>query len=372
MVRLVLLALIACQSRSASTSVGSGSGPGITTTPVDAAVHQSLPVFLEELRTETKLPALAAAVWRNGRLIEKAVVGLRKLGDTAHPVTTDDRWHIGSNTKAMTATLVGIYVDRGTLRWDDTIAKLFAGEKIHPRYAKVTVDQLLRHRGGVPAHPPDPVWEALAIAGAAPNAREVAVRAILAAEPAHPVDTFEYSNVGYMIVGTALERATKKRWQDLMRDDLFTPLGMTSCGFGAPGTDAVDQPWGHDDKGTPIPPGPMADNPPGLGPAGTVHCSLTDYGKFLEVHLGGSPILKAESLAHLHDAQGTEYAGGWLVMTGKSGDRNLIHSGSNTMWMLTALVSPKTKLAFVLATNQANDSLEMLLLSKLIPRYSGE
>ena len=61
------------------------------------------------------LPALAAAAWRDGKLIEMAAVGVRKAGDPTSKVTTNDEWHLGSNTKAMTAMLVGIYVDRGAL-----------------------------------------------------------------------------------------------------------------------------------------------------------------------------------------------------------------------------------------------------------------
>ena len=74
-----------------------------------------------------------------------------------------------------------------------------------------------------------------------------------------------------MIAGAALERATSRRWEDLLREHVFAPLRMTSCGFGPPGSRAlIDQPWGHDPAGTAMAPTPAADNPPGLGPAGTM------------------------------------------------------------------------------------------------------
>ena len=101
-----------------------------------------------------------------------------------------------------------------------------------------------------------------------------------------------YSNSSYMIAGAVLEKVTGKPWRELIKTELFDKLGMTSCGFGAPGSKAVvDQPRGHDAGGTPIEPGPAADNPPGLGPAGTVHCSLLDYGKFFNVYATGKPAL---------------------------------------------------------------------------------
>ena len=74
-----------------------------------------------------------------------------------------------------------------------------------------------------------------------------------------------------------IERVTGEAWEDLLRERLFEPLGMTSAGFGAPATPGkVDQPWGHlGEIGElhPVEPGPLADNPPAIGPAATVHAS---------------------------------------------------------------------------------------------------
>jgi CubicO group peptidase (beta-lactamase class C family) len=109
---------------------------------------------VEKIRAEHHLPALGLAVWQHGELAASAVVGERKQGDAAHPATFADRWHLGSDTKAMTATLVGIYVERGALHWDDTLAKLFPDRKLDPGYRAVTLDQLLQHRGGAPGDPP--------------------------------------------------------------------------------------------------------------------------------------------------------------------------------------------------------------------------
>ena len=322
----------------------------------------SLAIELERIRAEHDLPALGFAAWRDGMLLDMAVVGVRSKVEPTK-ATIDDKWHLGSNTKAMTATLIGIYVDRGVLHWDDTLAKLFPGEKLHPGYRNVTLDELLAHRGGVPAQPPDDAWAQLVSDGTAPDARAKYVRAVLALPPGKRGD-FAYSNSGYVIVGAALERATGKSWEQLMRDELFGKLGMTSCGFGSPGH---DQPLGHiaferDDifralaSALPIVPGPHADNPPGLGPAGTVHCSLADYGKFLAVHATLEPTLvKPETLAHLHEPRDPEwtYTGGWLI----AGDM-LVHSGSNTMWYAIAVVLPTERLALAIVSNIANLALE--------------
>src|SRR6266508_1589168 len=97
---------------------------------VTAAVDD-LASTLEPIRSNNNLPALGAAVWRGAELRAIGVVGAREQGGSA-PATTEDQWHLGSDTKAMTATLVGLYVDRGVIRFEDTLGNLFAGESLHP------------------------------------------------------------------------------------------------------------------------------------------------------------------------------------------------------------------------------------------------
>ena len=360
------LALLGCKDKAAAPTPAKSS----VTATADAAVKKTLEQELEEIRAESKLPALAAAAWQNGKLVEIAAVGNRKAGDDSAKVTTKDYWHLGSNTKAMTATLIAIYVDRGALHWDDPLSKWF--KKIDPGYAKVTLDQILRHEGGAPGKPPDELWKQLWTDGDKPDARTKFVHGILARKPAQEPGTFVYSNAGYMIAGAALEQATGKRWEDLIRDELFAKLDMKSCGFGAPGRkDVVDQPWGHDAGGTPIPPGPAGDNPPGLGPAGTVHCSLEDYGKFLALHATGEPALVSpEAMQHLHTARSGGYAGGWMVI-----GHALAHSGTNTMWYATAMVAlapkPQDRWYFAMVTNSgAGDAIEINFW-RLVGRYVG-
>ena len=305
-----------------------------------------------------KLPALAAAAWKNGELLAIGATGVRKIDDADHLATVDDQWHLGSDTKAMTATLIGIYVDRGVLRWSDTLAILFPGDKVDPGYANVSLDQLLQHRGGAPGDPPMAAWNKMRNDGAAPIARAHFVSTVLSMPPAQAPGTYVYSNAGYMIAAAALEHATKKTWELLMLDDLFTPLRMTSCGFGPPGTAAVDQPWGHTADGAAISPdAPTADNPAAIGPAGTVHCSLVDWGRFLSVHASAKQTLvSAATMTHLHTAPtGGDYMGGWMITSRPwAGGLALTHSGSNTMWYVTAWLAPGKGLAFAAVTNRGD------------------
>lgn len=366
---MLLLCLLAsgCKSKRAPTKEASKPAAGDAAV---AAAPASLEGELAAIRDKYELPAVGVAAWRDGKLIAKHVVGVRKAGD-ATKVTPDDKWHLGSNGKAMTALLVGIFVGRKVISWTDTIGAVFAGDKIDPGYENVTLKQLLHHEGGLPEPPPDELWKQLWADGAAPGARLTFVRAILARKPAEDVGSFNYSNASYMIAAAMLEAKTGKRWEELIRSELFDKLGMASCGFGAPGSKSViDQPWGHDPGGTPIAPGPAGDNPPGVGPAGTVHCTLDDYGRFLNVFATGAPALVTpDTMKRLTTGSDDGYAGGWMTIEAPTGGM-LVHSGSNTLWYATTIVGPAKKLAFTVVTNKGDGTIENHLeaLLRLLPR----
>ncbi len=327
---------------------------------------------LEPLRAKGDVPAMSAAVWRGKLLVASGVVGVRKFGDTTL-ATTSDKWHLGSNTKAMTSTLIGKYVDSGKLHFDDAISKLFAGEKIDPGYADVTLLQLLQHRSGAPANPPNDIWSQMRSAGTDQDALKKAVLAVLARPPAGAKGTYVYSNTGYMIAGAALELAAGNSWETLMTGELFTPLGMTSCGFGAPGDPTqVDQPWGHDvvsNKAVGQKPTASADNPRALGPAGTVHCALDDWGKFLNVHLAGArgeavSLLSPATMTQLHTPpKGGDYAAGWVV---EKDGTTFWHNGSNTMWYAKNRIIPTQNLVVTVASNLYSDGSEQAVEDAIV------
>src|SRR4051794_22813049 len=112
----------------------------------------SLDATLSPFLARYELPALAAAVVKDGEIIAVGAVGTRKAGADL-PVTVNDRFHLGSATKAMTALLAGMLVDEGKLRWNSTVADLFPElvEKMDPGLRRVTLEQLLSHTSGVPA-----------------------------------------------------------------------------------------------------------------------------------------------------------------------------------------------------------------------------
>lgn len=322
--------------------------------------------MLETIRVKHNFPALAAAVIVDGKIVQTNAVGFRKQGGPEQ-VAVDDKFHIGSVTKSMTATVAAMLVEQGKLDWTKTVGESFPELKgeIHPDYAEVTLEQLLSHRGGAPGNAPRDLWsKAWRANGTAAEQRMEFVKGLLNRKPeAKPGTKFIYSNQGYTIAGVMLEKAAGKSWEQLMRGMLFEPLGMNTAGFGAPAAlGKVDQPWGHE-TGTlsaakPVPPGPRADNPLAISPAGVVHCSLADLAKYAAFHMAGergeSKLLKAESFKKLHTvSDGNEdYALGWVVLKRSwAGGRALMHNGSNTMFYIVVWMAPDKNSAVIVATN---------------------
>ena len=310
---------------------------------------------LTAVRDTHKVPALWAALVEGDKLVAAAAVGVRKSGSTEQ-VTVDDLVHIGSNTKAMTATLIAALVEQKKLDWSSTVGAVLPSLKgqVHDDYLGVTVAQLLAHEGGVV---PNVLWWAAPRDKSTREQRTGLLPVILKDAPANkPGTKFVYSNASYVVACAMAEAALDASWEELMRARVFKPLNMASGGFGSPGTKGtVEQPWGHTFAQAALQP-TQFDNAPVLGPAGTVHVSLRDWSKFVSAHLlgarGQGKFLKPETFARLHTpAAGFRYAGGWSV--GKDG--SLSHDGSNSFWYARARVGPKQNLAFLIVANAGGE-----------------
>jgi CubicO group peptidase (beta-lactamase class C family) len=349
------------------------------------AIDDLEPILINVLKT-SQIPSLAAAVVSEDELIGLGVHGLRKWGSESK-VTVSDRYHIGSNTKSMTATLIANYIDEGKLSWDTEIIDIFPEWKISIQedFKKVTVHQLLCHMSGVPENPPMNAWsEAWQKVGTPKQQRVKFVQTVLSEPPqAKPGSKFIYSNQNYAIAGAMLEKITNASWEDLIQSKIFSPLNMNMSGFGAPASVNIDkQPWGHIEKENKIeavPPEPAGDNPPAIAPAGGVHCSIEDLAHYVQFHLkgmrGNGSLLKNESYKKLYTPWPKQsYALGWMIVPRAwAGGDAFTHAGSNTMFYNVIWIAPKKNIAFIIATNvggdkafEACDKVAELLVEKYI------
>jgi CubicO group peptidase (beta-lactamase class C family) len=318
---------------------------------------------LERIRNDQGLPALAAVLIRSGKIVETGAVGVRAVG-SPKPVTIHDRWHLGSNTKSMTATLAAALVEEGTIDWDTTIAEVFpdVAERIRPEYADVRLDELLSQTAGLRERVPLPSYATWESTMPLPEQRRQWAAELLSLAPEVSRGTHRYSNANYVVAGAMLEAVTGEQWEDLMQRKILNPLGMASTGFGAPGTNSEepDEPRGHQrvqGEFHPLPPDSRADNPPAVGPAGTVHTTLADFARYMAAHLAGArgegELVSAETFDKLHSpAPGTHYALGWSVAKhSRAGGRVLSHNGSNRMWYATMWIAPERDFAILTVTN---------------------
>lgn len=359
------------------------------------AQPQSIDATLDPVRAKYGLPALAAAVVKDGRIIAASAVGVRVHG-TDIKVTINDRFHLGSDTKAMTATLAAMLVEEGKLRWDSTIGEVLGGEVpgINPQLAAVTLEQLLSHTSGIPSDTPDIVKLYFNTNAFEYNLRALRLRMLNAwkdhAPATPPGKEFHYANLGYIIVGALIEKASGTPWEELITQRIYAPLGLGTAGLGAQATmGKLDAPVGHSvsDKGgiTPMLWGAAADVPPAVGPAGIAHMSVLDFAAWAGWNAGqgkrGPALVKPQTLARLHRPviktgplpnarPGTpeegEYALGWGMVKFAWAPRPLLtHNGSNGMNLATILLDTEADLGIVVVTNfpeqKANDAVREVL-----------
>ncbi|MBL8531148.1 MAG: beta-lactamase family protein [Hyphomonadaceae bacterium] len=319
---------------------------------------------LSALRAGAGSPAfVGAAAKRGGRSIH-FVDGLRAIGQP-QTVGPNDRWHVGSITKSMTATLVARAVEARRVSWDDTVGEVLgaAVPDMREEYRAASLRHLLSHQSGLPAN--IEMAQLLAFPRDSADARADRIAYARLGLQQQPVGAmganFTYSNTGYVIAGAMLEAKLGAPWEELISRHVFSPLRMTSAGQGAPGTPgAYDQPVGHalgatvvGETGasaslTPYPPGDaITDNPAALGPAGSVHASVQDMFKYLAAHRDRTSFLRRESWDTLHSPPfGGTYAMGWARRDGM-----LWHNGSNTLWYAEVMFDRTRGVIAMAATN---------------------
>jgi CubicO group peptidase (beta-lactamase class C family) len=321
-----------------------------------ALAPRDLAPTLRPLAEKYNLPGVVGAILHGSQIVALGSSGVRKAGNPA-PFLSTDLIHLGSDTKAMTAILIGRLIDRKRLTFDTTMSEIFPefAADMNPAMAKVTVRNLLDHNAGFP-HDLD--WWALDRTRLGlPAQRRLAVKQALSVPPANPIGKYFYSNISFVLLGAIIEARTGLSWEEVIRRDIFQPLLMTSAGFGPPGTGgAMDQPWGHLLENGQLKP-VQTDNAPVLGPAGTVHCSISDWSKFVAEILRacqGHPTLVSEGTFKMltDPPPGQGYAGGWIIVRRPwAGGRALTHSGSNTTWYCTVWIAPNKDFAILIATN---------------------
>src|SRR5262245_94368 len=205
--------------------------PGSRPSPVrpDDRLNRSLGPILDARH----LPGMIGAIVRGDSLAVIGSVGVRRVG-SSEPIQVTDQVHLGSCTKAMTATLIGILVDDRLLSWNTKVCDVFAEQasRFDPQHQATTLSHLLTHRAGLPH---DAAWWQLPGRTTTDRRRAALLRLLASAPQTKPGTAYFYSNAGCVLAGLMAEEVTGQSWEELMQQHLFDPLAMGSAGFGPPG-----------------------------------------------------------------------------------------------------------------------------------------
>ncbi|MCC7146172.1 MAG: serine hydrolase [Phycisphaeraceae bacterium] len=226
------------------------------------------------------VPGLAIGVVHDQEIVLTKGYGYRDL-EKKLPFTGRTVSVIGSCTKAMTATCLGILVDQGKIAWDKPVRQYlpwfalsdaFAGERVTPR-------DLVSHRTGLPGH--DRMWY-----GSDLSRRKLIERLKYLPLSCDVRTNFQYNNIAYAAAAMLIEEVSGLTWEDFMRQYLLGPLGMdTRCFTVDRMQQAAEyaQPY-HVRQGKPVRV-PHYELPQ-IGPAGPTAFCAVDMCQWLKLNLG--------------------------------------------------------------------------------------
>lgn len=341
------------------------------------AGEPSLTQSLQSIVSRHQVPALSALRITPSQQ-DEVTSGVLTAGRT-QSANDGAIFHLGSCTKAMTSYLIAHAIERGLLRWEASLLELFPAELSgRPnQVTNITVAELASHTSGLPNgianYEGGELWNVFWTPGvSATIGRRSALESIARLSPQELLGrTYHYANINYILLGLVIDKVTQQTWEEALQSNIFSPLGMTSCGLGpkpstAPAPHRVIQ-----NQLTAVMSPAALDNPLAMNSSARVHCSLRDWSKFL-AHLME---IKQDGVRDTYDAlfeapEGGNYTyGAWVKLTRRwSNGPVFTHSGSNTMNYAVAWLAPEEQSAYLSATNVANspDQREVLATDEAI------
>jgi D-alanyl-D-alanine carboxypeptidase len=188
----------------------------------------------EYIQAEMKkrhIPGLALVVIRDGKVVKMKGYGFANLEHDV-PVTPDTVFELASITKQFTAAAVMVLVEEGKIRVEDPIAYYLPNSPEH--WKDITVGHLLTHTAGLPSL--ENGFQALRKGGARLNYTTTQLFNAAMSDPMSfaPGERWQYSDVGYFLLGMIIEKASGQTYRNFLASRFFKPLGM-------PSTSVLDQ-----------------------------------------------------------------------------------------------------------------------------------
>jgi len=333
---------------------------------------RELTAVLEPLALKHGVPALAAAIARSDGPIVSAATGVRSRGAPGS-IRANSRFHVGSVTKPMTATMLARLVEQGKLSWSTTIGERFPDAR--EEYRGVTLADLLAHEGGIPPFTDDAELAGMTFTGTPAEQRLAFAKAVLQM----PRGENRYSNAGFTIAAVMAEEVTGRPWEDLLREHVFEPLGLRTAGFGWPAKRIPSETWGHieeDGKLVPHDPNGEYQISPFIAPAGDVHMSMEDLARFLRAHLvalrGTDSIVKTATAKEMHTKRTRSGLGFGVAKVGEI-EPVSTYTGSAGTFLTLIAIAPRHDLVVAVSANAADagaDAAARAALKELLAKYA--
>lgn len=332
------------------------------TEPVD--VPDTLQEILAFYRNEAKMPAIIGGIINNDQ-IEIYSEGIRKSNNTI-AITDTDKFHIGSNVKAITAMMIAKLVEEGQLSWQTKIIDIFPEftGQIPVEYENITIHQLLTHRAGIAEF--ENYEDVLLIpdfTGNIKQQRNEFCLWVLKNSDKTKINTYNYSNGGYVVAAAISEKITGLIWEQLMNNKIFSQLNIQPL-YSWPAKNNSSQPCGHifdNNIFVPFNPNGSIQWPEIFNPAGNLSLSIADYIKIIQLHISGlngnASIISQTSYQFLHQPIG-DYSCGWLEGTTQTGIKFSYHDGSDGTFYAIVLMHPYLRTASIVFTNCDSEIVE--------------
>ncbi len=338
--------------------------------------------YIEEVMQEWKVPGLSVAAVHEGRIVISKGYGYRNL-ENRKPVTQNTLFAVGSNTKSLTAALMGILVDEGVLEWDKPIREYLPGFRLHDTVAtaQMTPRDLLTHRSGLPRH--DLVWYGSG------RTREDLYQRLRFLQPSKPFrSAYQYQNLMFMTAGYLQQRVTGVQWEELAQRRVLSPLGMTRSNLSVDAMrrdDDFSYPYAlHKGQARRVP----FRNIDEVGPAGSLNSSAAEMIRYIQFHLNlgqheGRTILSKANSQEMqkpqmpitgpiaartarHPEMGDPSYGLGLIVSSYRGRKIVQHGGGIDGFISQMSWLPEEKMGTVVLTNLSGDNPLPSLVTKEI------
>lgn len=329
---------------------------------------QALRNFSEELDEAAKAPdfvGLAVAVVKRGEIALMRTYGVREAGGRQR-VTPDTVFRIASLSKGFASTLAVLEQSEGKLDLKTPVSTLFPQFRLKRQEdtARVTFEDVLSHRTGLPPYAYDNLLEA----GTPPN--QILAEYGKVRPTCGPGDCYTYQNVAFNMIATQIENATGHAYANELRARIFEPLGMTTASIGLRELQATGN-WARPHKrvGMGWTPVPVTEWYYKVPAAGGVNASITDLSKWLIAQMGHrTDVLPLSVLNEAHRRRvatppetsrqrslktpvtDTSYALGWRTYT-YAGHTLMTHSGSVEGYIAQIAWLPEDDTGIVILSN---------------------